>query len=268
MSSLIDALAGASVYDLGQPLHAAIPSSPNHPGFKMALLRRHGDMVRSDGSSSANEMIVTGGHVGTHIDALAHVSFQGALHGGLSAAAAQAGGRFSAHGVETLAPLVGRGVLLDVAAAHQADVLSGGFAIGPTELEAAERHGAVQVRTGDVALVRTGWAQNFADTEAFLGHASGVPGVSAEGGRWLADRGVRATGSDTTAYEHIPPGEGHRLLPTHRLLLVERGIPIIEMLDLEPLRAAGVNEFGFVLAPLKIVGATGSPVRPLALVQA
>ncbi len=272
MSALIAALAGATVYDLGQPLHAAIPSSPNHPGFKMALLRRHGDMVRSDGSSAANEMIVTGGHVGTHIDALAHVSFEGVLHGGVSAAGAQAGGRFSALGVETVTPLVGRGVLLDVAAAQGVDVLPGGFAIGPDELESAQQqaqqHGAVQVRAGDVVLVRTGWAQKFTDAEAFLGHASGVPGVSEDGARWLADREVRATGSDTTAYEHIPPGEGHRLLPAHRLLLVERGIPIIEMLDLELLSAAGVSEFGFVLAPLKIIGATGSPVRPLALVQA
>ncbi len=74
--------------------------------------------------------------------------------------------------------------------------------------------------------------------------------------------------SDTTAYEHIPAREGHRLLPVHRLLLVEHGIPIIEMLNLEELADSSVRVFGFVAAPLRLVGATGSPLRPLALVSA
>ena len=60
---------------------------------------------------------------------------------------------------------------------------------------------------------------------------------------------------------------GHALLPVHRLLLAEHGIHIIEVMNLSGLAAAGVHEFVFVLAPLKIVGGTGSPVRPLALVQ-
>ncbi|MGC1210814.1 MAG: cyclase family protein, partial [Micromonospora sp.] len=72
-----------------------MPCSPNHPGFRMSLIRRHGDMVRPDGGSAANEMIVTGGHVGTHVDALSHVSHDGKLHGGVDAAAAQTGGRFT-----------------------------------------------------------------------------------------------------------------------------------------------------------------------------
>jgi kynurenine formamidase len=83
----------------------------------------------------------------------------------------------------------------------------------------------------------------------------------------LADRGVAVTGGETVAYEQILAGRGHALLPVHVLLLFERGIPIVEMLDLQRLAADRVYEFLFVLAPLKIVGATGSPVRPLALVS-
>src|ERR671933_1522445 len=105
-----------SVYDLGHPLEPTMPVSPNHPGFRMALLRRHGDLVRADGGSASNEMIVMGGHTGTHLDALAHVSQHGKLHGGVDAAQAQVGGRFAALGAETAAPLFCRGVLLDVAA--------------------------------------------------------------------------------------------------------------------------------------------------------
>lgn len=267
-SPLLDAVrAGCRVLDLGQPLHPGIPTSPNHPSFRMAMIRRHGDMTRADGSSAANDLIVTGGHVGTHVDALGHVSYQGRLYGGASAAEAQTGGRLRTHGIDELEPIVAPGVLLDVAAQHGVDVLDPGYGIGAADLEAAAAAGGVSVEPGDVALVRTGWSAHFDDPATFLGHDSGVPGVSEEGARWLADRGVRATGSDTTAYEQIPPGQGHALLPAHRLLLVERGIHIIEILDLEPLHAAGVHRFVFVLAPLKLVGATGSPVRPLALID-
>ena len=77
---------------------------------------------------------------------------------------------------------------------------------------------------------------------------------------------MRVTGSDTIAYEHLAPGMGHTRLPVHVILLVESGIHIIEVLDLEELARDGVHEFWFVAAPLKIVGATGSPLRPLAIV--
>ena len=79
---------------------------------------------------------------------------------------------------------------------------------------------------------------------------------------------MHAVGADTIAFERLAPGGGHALLPAHRVLLVEHGIYIIEALDLEELAAAGVHEFIFVLSPLPIVGATGSPVRPLAVVAA
>lgn len=268
MNRLLDALeAGTEVFDLAQPLAAETPHSPNHPPFRMSLTRRHGDMVREDGSSAANELIVTGGHTGTHVDALAHVSYRGELHGGMSADEAQRGGRFKSHGIDTMPPMVCRGVLLDVAGLHGADVLPGGYGITEDDLSAAARKAGVEVRKGDVALVHTGWSANFGDANVFLGHDTGVPGPTENAARWLADCGVRATGGETIAYEQIKPEVGHRLLPVHRLLLVERGIHIIEVMNLAQLAAAGVNEFLFVLAPLKIVGGTGSPVRPLAVAQ-
>ena len=124
----------------------------------------------------------------------------------------------------------------------------------------------MELRCGDAALIRTGWARHFGNATAYLGHESGVPGPTEQAARWLVERGVRVTGADTIAYEHIPAGAGHSLLPVHRLLLVEHGIHIVEVMNLEQIAAAGVCEFLFILAPLKIVGATGSPVRPLAVV--
>jgi kynurenine formamidase len=259
---------GLTMYDLAQPLEQGMPCSPNHPGFRMALQRRHGDIVRPDGSSAANELIVTGGHVGTHIDALCHASFKGQLHGGHDAAAAQMGASFSVHGVDTIEPMVCRGVLLDAATACDARVLPGGYGVTGEDLEAAVSRSGHRPHRGDVALIRTGWARHWADPTTYLGAKTGVPGVTESGGRWLAEHRVRAAGADTTAFEQVLPGKGHLMMPVHRLLLVEQGIHIIEHLRLEELSAAGVAEFTFVLTPLKIVGGTGSPVRPLALTTA
>ena len=87
------------------------------------------------------------------------------------------------------------------------------------------------------------------------------PGPSLAGARWLSEHGVFAAGSDTVAFEKIPS----ETMPVHVHLLVESGIHIIECLNLEELAAAKVREFLFVGAPLKIRGATGAPLRPLAL---
>ena len=117
-------------------------------------------------------------------------------------------------------------------------------------------------------LVRSGWGQHFdsGDRELFMGQSSGVPGVGEAGATWLAGHGLHAVGADTIAFERLAPGAGHGLLPAHRVLLVESGIYIIETMDLEELARDAVHEFLFVLSPLPLFGATGSPVRPLAVV--
>lgn len=258
------------IIDLGHGLHQAIPTSPSHPGYRHALMRRHGDAVRVDGTSGANDLLVLGTHTGTHIDALAHISADGLLHGGVSADEAQRSGRFATHGVDTIPPAIVPGVLLDIPRALGMARLEPGQPVGAVELDAAAAliPGGIDAIPADSALlVRTGWAQLWECGAEFIGHESGVPGPDLDGGTWLAARGPRFVGSDTTAFERIPPGEGHARLPVHRLMLVERGIPIIEMLNLEALAARRGMLSDFVLSPLALLGATGSPVRPLALLE-
>lgn len=267
--ALLEAIcAGVRVHDLGRPLKVGMPQSPNHPAYWHTLPRRHGDMVREDGGSAANDMITMGTHVGTHVDALAHVSHNGLLHGGTDAAEAGRGGRYLDHGVHTIAPMVCRGVLLDVPAALGAPQgCPPGYEVTPADLERAEEAQGTPVGEGDVVLVRSGWGRHFdADPTRYTGRESGVPGVGAAGASWIAGRGARAAGADTIAFERLAPGAGHAVLPAHRILLVEHGVYIIEAMDLEGIAAAGVHAFTFVLAPLPLVGATGSPVRPLAVV--
>ncbi|MEU8367404.1 cyclase family protein [Micromonospora tulbaghiae] len=267
---LLDAVqAGVTIYDLGRRLTAGMPQSPNHPAFGLTLPRRHGDMVRADGGSAANDLLVMGTHVGTHVDALAHVSQDGRLHGGADAAAAQVGGRFDELGVHTVAPMVRRGVLLDVPAALGVQSCEPGYEITPADLDAAVSRQGTPVGAGDVVLIRSGWGRLFdhADRNQYIGKDSGVPGVGADGATWLAQRGVHAAGADTIAFECLPPGKGHSTLPAHRILLVEHGIYLIETMALEELARDGVHEFTFVMAPLPLYGATGSPVRPLAVIS-
>lgn len=264
--ALIELAAAARVFDLAQPFANGMPQSPSHPRFHLALTRRHGDTVRAGGGSAAAELLVLGGHVGTHVDALCHVSQDGSLHGGVDADEAQRGGRFASLGIDTVEPFVGRGILLDVAGLHGVEVLQPATVVTVADLEAAAARADVTLQRGDVVLVRTGWARNWGDPEAFVGHASGVPGPGEEAAAWLAGHGIRAAGADTIAFEALAPGAGHSVLPVHRLLLVEHGIHIMETLQLEDLARESVGEFLFIAAPLKLVGGTGSPLRPLALV--
>ena len=261
-TALIDAVAGGvRVVDLGRMLTVGMPQSPNHPAYWHAHPRRHGDMVRADGGSAANDMISMGTHVGTHVDALSHVSQDGRLHQDRSMVEL---------GVHTIAPMVRRGVLLDVPATLGVGRLEAGQEITPADLAATAERQGVSIVVGDVVLVRSGWGQHFdaGDGDTFRGLTTGVPGVSEAGARWLAEHDVHAVGADTIAFERLAPGAGHGLLPAHRVLLVERGIYIVETMDLEELARDAIHEFLFVLSPLAFFGATGSPVRPLAVVGA
>lgn len=267
--ALLNAVTGRTqdVIELGHPHFTGMPSSPNHPGFRMTLIRRHGDMVRPDGGSASNEIIVTGGHVGTHVDALSHVSHEGMLHGGVDAEEAQRGGKFSQLGADKIPFLLRRGLLLDIAKLHGVDALDAGQAVTVDDLKDAAAAAGVTPGEGDVVLIRTGWARHFDDPARYLGQTDGVPGPDVEAGRWLASAGIVAAGADTTAFEHIPAGQGHSVLPVHRVMLVENGIHIIEHLNLEDASRYGLTEFTFVMAPLRITGGTGSPIRPVAVVS-
>ncbi len=257
---------GVRAYDLSRPYEIGMPQSPNHPAYWHSLPRRHGDMVREDGSSGANDVIVMGTHVGTHIDALAHVSQDGRLYGGHDAVEASVGGRFSKLGIDTVPPILTRGILLDVPAALGLDACEAAYEITPDDLDRCLERQSVTPEAGDVLLVRSGWGARWSEGTPYIGKDSGVPGVGEAGAQWLASHQPLAAGADSIAFEQLQPGKGHATLPAHRVLLVENGINIIETMNLEEIAADGVVEFTFVGVPLPLVGATGSPIRPLAVV--
>ncbi len=257
MNSLFDQIQKCRVYDLGQPYFVGMPHYPVHPPFLFGLTKKHGDLVTKDNLSSAADAIALGTHVGTHIDALSHFSRGGLLHGGVDAASNQSHTEgMKQLSVDTIAPVLRRGVLLDIAGNEESNPLPANFSIAPEHLERAAARQGVAIGQGDVVLLRTGWGALWNE----IRDGSISPGPEREGAEWLSSRGIFAAGSDTIAFEKVPSG-----MPVHLHLLVERGIHIIEALNLESLAADRVYEFLFVGIPMKIRGATGSPIRPIAL---
>ena len=266
--SLAAQLAGARVFDLEQPRFAGMPLHPAHqPGYFYALHRRHRDSYFPEkfgprsGSSGVLTMME---HSGTHIDALCHMACDLTMHGGVRVADVERADGYQQLGAETMKPLLGRGVLLDVAALKGVARLPENYAITADDLVAAAKTAAVTVQPGDVLLVRTGSGTSWHDETAYLNAA----GVSKSGNIWAADQKVAAVGADNMAWDCMTDRdpETHMALFGHAHLLVTHGIHIIENLNLEELAAAKIHEFGFVGIPLKFRGATGSPIRPLALV--
>lgn len=258
-----------SVFDLEQPRTPGMPIHPSHqPGYSYFLHRHHEDEYRpreTGARTSASGLVVTVEHSGTHIDALCHQAEDLYMHGGVPVGEKTQGSKgFKRLGVEEIPPIAAPGALLDVAALHGVEELAPGYAVSVEDLEACCERQGVSVRAGDVALVRTGNARRWEEPERYLAG----PGVSTEGSEWLAERGVIAVGADNMAWDVIgyeDPGYGCNLAG-HLILLVRHGIYIVENLVLEELAAAGEHRFTFVCTPLKLVGATGSPVRPIALV--
>lgn len=246
----------ARIIDLTHEYRPGMPHWPTHPPFAYTLTRLHGEQMLDDGVSSAADLIALGTHNGTHIDALCHFSQGGLLCGGTDVTGAQSyTGGLAAHGAETIAPIVRRGVLVDLAGAGP---LPPDREITAADLDAA----AAGIAPGDVVLIRTGWAQYWPEPARYL-NGQRHPGPGLDAARWLSARGIFAAGSDTVAFERIPsPG-----MPVHVHFLVKRGIHILENLDLEELARAGAREFILAAAPLKIRGATGAPARVFAMLE-
>lgn len=261
---LIAALRAARVFDLSQPFHSAMPQLPGAPRFHLSLLRRHGDTMRGEGYSSANEVVFTICHAGTHIDAIGHVSVDGRLHGGLPAEEAQVGTRgLNRLGIDEVDPILRRGVLLDIAGLLGVPALPPAFGVGAELLERALEAAGTAIEPGDAVLVRTGWGQFWDDPERYVSLEAGLPGVNLDGARWLAERRVFLTGADCLMYEYFHPSDNR--LPVHSFLVQGAGIHLIENMNLEAIAAGGPSRFAFVTLPLRLVGATGSQVRPVAL---
>ncbi len=233
-------------------------------GFRLTQYRLPKALTtrRSPGFDFSMDVITASPHLGTHIDGLAHISCHGQMFGGHELADVYGDFGWAVNGMEHVRPIVGRGVLLDVAAALGVEHLDDRYEITPADLERTLEAQEVTLQPGDCFLVRTGWfrARYAADPDSYF---ATQPGVGPDAALWLYERGMALLGTDTSGTEVIPMPDPERT--THGVLLVERGVHLIEIMDLEVIAAERRSTFAFVGLPLRITGATGSWLRPIAM---
>jgi kynurenine formamidase len=248
---------------LAQPLSPATPASAGRSGLVHHMTRDGGDYAAGGRvlgrSRFAEDFIGMSAHLGTHVDSLAHLWYDEQLYNGHPQSSVRSAGA-SRCGVEKLGPLVGRGVLLDVATHRGVGALAAGEAIDARTLAACATAFGVDPRPGDVALLRTGWA-----AAAGNGYFEGEPGLDLSGAEWLAERDVAVVGADNYAVEVLDEASAGEGFPVHELLLRDCGVPLIENLDLELLAGERPGPFLFSACPLPLRGATASPLAPVAI---
>jgi kynurenine formamidase len=255
------------IYELGTTLGSRMPQGPRETfgGFRLTPYRTPRCISGSEppGFDFSMELITGSPHVGTHFDGLAHIQSFGKTHGGHAARDVFDDFGWRANGLEEAAPVVCQGILLDVASAQGVACLPNGYEITPNDLQRTLATQDTELRPGDAVLVRTGWfaAHYERDPDAYF---ASEPGVGVDAAIWLYEGGMRLLGSDTSGTEVTPMPDLSRT--THVAMLVERGIHLIEIMDLDKIARDRAFEFLFVALPLRIVGGTGSWLRPIAIV--
>ncbi|WP_328506880.1 cyclase family protein [Streptomyces sp. NBC_00391] len=218
----------------------------------------------------SDDAVTMGLQAATHWDALTHVSHSGRIYNGRPAATITPHGGAAFAGIDKARHIVSRGVLLDVprALGLGTDRLPGNHAVTPEDLDAAEELAGTRVRAGDIVLVRTGQIQVYlaGDKHAY---AFPSPGLSLRTPEWFHARDVAAVANDTLTFEIFPPEIEDLWLPVHALDLVEMGMPQGQNWNLEKLSTAcgqlGRCDFLLSAMPEPFVGATGTPVAPIAI---
>jgi kynurenine formamidase len=267
------------LFSLAAPRYPGMPLFPGHPPFQVLNYRTPRGIrvagaepwgpINDAGLGYMAEYVMATSHSGAHMDALAHMTVGDEMrwYGGGNADEHLSDFGPTYLDASAMPPFFTRGVLLDAAGQRGLACLPKGSPIDAAELEAICAAEGVTVRPGDVVAIRTGYMGLWPDVEAMAAHKTPGPDFSAA--RWLLERGVVATGTDTETYEVQPapdPGPTGNPQPVHTLLLIQNAVYLMESLDLEALARERAYEFLFVALPLKIRGATGSMVDPVAIV--
>nr|WP_307114514.1 cyclase family protein [Sinomonas atrocyanea] len=248
-------------------------TNPVHTMLDTGLDAEFGDQGFPHGIGGADDVIAMPLQASTQWDGLGHIFDRGKAWNGRPAGRVVTSEGDQVTGIEHMSSaLTGRGVLLDVGRHLEDDgELPDGFAITAEHLEAtiAAQGETAEVRRGDLLLVRTGRLTR-ARREGWNGYAGGPSaGLSFTTAGWLHDREVAAVATDTWGFE-VRPNEFHNAFqPLHQVAIPNMGLTIGELWDLDSLAqdcaADGVWEFLLVAAPLKVTGAVGAPVNPIAM---
>ncbi|MEC9100997.1 MAG: cyclase family protein [Pseudomonadota bacterium] len=203
-------------------------------------------------------------HVGTHIDSLGHFSIGEHLYGGHSIDESVGDWGLLQLGIENIPPIITRGLCLDLSKLDGQNCLEAGRPITSDDLKRAYDSQHLQPEKGDVVFINTGWGKYFMNDNAK--YISGEPGLNEEAAKWLTKNDVVAIGADNMAVE-VLPGTNHPdiMMPVHQHCLAEAGVHLIENLALSEISVRAISEFCLIMLPVKLKGATGCPIRPVAV---
>ncbi|MSO21645.1 MAG: cyclase family protein [Acidobacteria bacterium] len=211
-----------------------------------------------------NEELVVAelGQLGTQFDGFAHQMWGSSFYNCFQYSQIMSRTGFTKLGIEKVGTLMTRGVLIDVAALKSAERLPDGYVITPDDLQQALKKQNLSLEPGDAVLIRTGWdALRGKDNAKYAGSGAGI-GVAAA--QWLVTQNPMLIGSDNCCVE-VRPSEPQTSLPVHSIMLIQHGIHLLENMRLAALGRARAYEFAFIVQPLKLKGATGSTVAPVAI---
>lgn len=215
-----------------------------------------------------DDMVVMSMSSGTHIDALAHVTYEGLAYNGFPADSVHATRGATRAGADKIGPLLSRGVLLDVARVKGVERLEPGYPLTEADLDAAVDQAGVTIEPGDVLLVRTGQMQLLREGQVWkYNHDSA--GLSTQTIEWIRRHDAGAVFADTYVFEVWPPEDWAHMMVVHMIHLRDMGLVQGQNFDFEALAADcasdGVYDCFFTAAPEPFTGGCSAPVNPLAV---
>ena len=249
------------VFELAQVLSPDPNETVYYTGRDFHIVTKHSIPVPNTRGSNDELIITELGQIGTQFDGFAHQMYGDSFYNCFKFGDIATRTGFRKLGVETVGTLMTRGVLIDVAALKGVDILPESYAITPEDLEEALAREQLALQPGDAVLINTGWSRLVGKDNVRYGRTT--PGLSVAAGEWLVRQDPMLVAADNCCIEArtSAPSLSH----IHALLLIQHGIYLIENLMLERLAEARAYEFAFVVQPLKLKGATGSTVVPVAI---
>ena len=167
-------------------------------------------------------------------------------------------------GTHQVPPLIGRGVLIDMAKYFGVATMEGGQGISSKDIKAAAKAQKTTVRQGDIVLFHTGWTDGKLTSEPGVWVAT-EPGLTNEAFRYVSSLNPMAVGADTWGIDAVPAVEGDKVFYGHVELLKKRGIYILETMNTGRLAEEEVYEFMFVLGQARIRGTVQMIINPVAM---
>jgi kynurenine formamidase len=250
------------VFELGRRLEESMPLQATRT-FELHT-KRTAPPAGSNRRGSNEEIVLAEiGQVGTQFDGFAHQTHGDSLYNCFKMDDVATRTGFTKLGVENVGALFTRGVLIDVAALKGAEMLPDTYEITVADLQAALKRQQLTLQPGDAVMIHTGWGRLWGKENARYMKAN--PGLGAAAAEWLAKQDPLLVGADTAPINVTPNPDAQVSNPVHQIMLVNYGIHLLENLRLDELAAARANEFALIVQPLKLVGASGSTVAPIAV---